>query len=312
MIQYVEHKENVMKILVTGGTTFVSRYTAEFFVRQGHDVLVLNRGTKTQSNGVYLIKADRHDLGDTLRLHKFDVVIDVTSYTGVDVSDLLDGLGEFGKYILISSSAVYPETLQQPFSEDQPCGPNIHWGAYGTNKIEAEQTLLQRVPDAYIIRPPYLYGPMNNLYREAYIFDCAEKNVPVYIPENMNMQLHFYHVRDLCMFIEKLIDTTPAEHIFNVGNSETVSIREWVTECFKVFGKTPEFVKVNSDIPVRTYFPFRDYEYILDVTKQNAILKPSITLEKGLSESYLWYKDHGKDVLKKDYFTVISEKIARK
>lgn len=298
-----------MKILVTGGTTFVSRYTAEFFVKQGHDVYALNRGTKRQSDGVSLIKADRHELGDALRIHKFDAVIDVTSYTGKDVSDLLDGLGDFDKYILISSSAVYPETLRQPFCEDQPCGENIYWGAYGTNKIEAEQVLLRRVPDAYIIRPPYLYGPMNNLYREAYIFDCAEKNLPVYIPENAEMQLHFYHVRDLCLFIGELLDKTPAEHIFNVGNCETVSIWEWVTKCFNVLGKTPEIIRVSSDIPARTYFPFRDYEYVLDVTRQNAILKPSIALEEGLRDSYLWYKEHSTEVLKKDYFSVISEKL---
>ena len=76
-------------------------------------------------------------------------------------------------------------------------------------------------------------------------------------------------------------------------------------------GKTPEFIAVDSAIPARTYFPFRDYQYILDVTKQNAILPAAIPLEEGLRESYLWYKDHSEEVLKKDYFTVIKEKIVR-
>ena len=31
---------------------------------------------------------------------------------------LLDALGGYGQYVLISSSAVYPETLSQPFRED--------------------------------------------------------------------------------------------------------------------------------------------------------------------------------------------------
>lgn len=300
-----------MNILVTGGTTFVSRYTTEYFVKQGHNVFVLNRGTKPQSNGVHFIKGDRHALGDMLSPYKFDVVIDVTAYTGDDVSDLLGGLGDFGQYILISSSAVYPETLPQPFSENQPCGKNIHWGTYGTNKIEAEKVLLKRVPDAYIVRPPYLYGPMNNLYREAFIFDCAEMDLPVYIPKNGDMQLQFYHVHDLCEFINALIEKRPNEPILNVGNSETVSIREWVTLCYSVIGKMPEFVTVDSAIPARSYFPFRDYEYILDVTKQNAILPATISLYDGLRESYSWYKNHRGEVLKKDYFTVIKEKIAR-
>ncbi len=56
-----------MKILVTGGTTFVSRYTAEYFVNAGHEVTVLNRGSRKQVNGAIHINCDRMKLGDTLR-----------------------------------------------------------------------------------------------------------------------------------------------------------------------------------------------------------------------------------------------------
>ena len=36
------------KILVTGGTTFVSKYVAEYFVNVGYEVFVLNRNSKPQ------------------------------------------------------------------------------------------------------------------------------------------------------------------------------------------------------------------------------------------------------------------------
>mgnify|MGYP004506992339 FL=1 len=36
------------KILITGGTTFVSKYAAEYFVKAGYDVYVLNRNSKPQ------------------------------------------------------------------------------------------------------------------------------------------------------------------------------------------------------------------------------------------------------------------------
>ena len=55
------------KILVTGGTVFVSRYIAEYYVAKGCDVYVLNRNSKEQSKGVTLIEADRHNLGEILR-----------------------------------------------------------------------------------------------------------------------------------------------------------------------------------------------------------------------------------------------------
>ena len=55
-----------MKILVTGGTVFASRFTAEYFSK-GNEVYVLNRGTHKQSKGVIHIIADRHALGDVLK-----------------------------------------------------------------------------------------------------------------------------------------------------------------------------------------------------------------------------------------------------
>ena len=55
------------KILVTGGTTFVSKYVADYFVNAGYEVYVLNRNTKPQVQGVKLIEADRHNLRGILK-----------------------------------------------------------------------------------------------------------------------------------------------------------------------------------------------------------------------------------------------------
>ena len=165
-----------MDILVTGGTVFASRYTAEYFAKNGHNVFILNRGSRPQPTGVTPIIADRHDLSNKLRGRHFDAVVDVTAYNADDVNDLLDGFDSFDSYIFISSSAVYPETLPQPFKETDKCGENIIWGKYGTDKISAENSLFSRIPEAYVLRPPYLCGPMNNLHREAFVFECAEQD----------------------------------------------------------------------------------------------------------------------------------------
>ena len=63
------------KILVTGGTVFVSKYVAEYFVKKGYDVYVLNRNTHEQCAGVTLIEADRNQLGDALKGYHFDSVL---------------------------------------------------------------------------------------------------------------------------------------------------------------------------------------------------------------------------------------------
>ena len=286
-------------MLVTGGTVFVSRYAAEYFLRRGWKVYVLNRGSRPQSEGVELIRADRHNLDDALRAYHFDAVLDVTAYDAQDVNDLLDGLTSFDDYILISSSAVYPETGAQPFRENAAIGPNIHWGRYGTDKIAAEQALHARSPDAYILRPPYLYGPGNNVYREAFVFDCALADRPFYLPGDGGMKLHFFHVEDMCRFAELLLEARPEQRIFNVGNPETVTLRDWVTACYTACGKEPHFLSVAPDVEQRQYFPFYSYEYALDVSAQCALMADFIPLEDGLADSLRWYRTHGDEVRRK-------------
>ena len=106
------------KILVTGGTTFVSKYVAQYFLNSNYEVYVLNRNSKPQVEGVNLIKGDRHNLGSLLKDMHFDIVADITAYNALDIIDLHNAIGSFGQYIMISSSAVYPEYGIQPFLEE--------------------------------------------------------------------------------------------------------------------------------------------------------------------------------------------------
>lgn len=295
------------KILVTGGTVFVSKYVAEYFVKKGYDVYVLNRNTHEQCVGVTLIEADRNQLGDVLKGYHFDAVLDINVYTAKAVEGLLDALDSFEDYVLISSSAVYPEYETQPFTEETPVGENKFWGNYGTDKIAAEEVLTKRVPNAYIIRPPYLYGPMNNVYREAFAFDCATEERKFYLPGDGSLKLQFFHVKDLCRGIEAILDKKPENHIFNVGNKEAVTIRDWVSVCYAAAGKTAEFMEVHKDINWRSYFCFTEYEYYLDTTKQDELIRETMDMEKGLKEAFEWYKDNQDKVNKRPYFEYIDE-----
>ncbi|MBR5287115.1 MAG: NAD-dependent epimerase/dehydratase family protein [Clostridia bacterium] len=287
------------RVLITGGTVFVSRYAAQYFVNKGWAVYVLNRNTKQQVDGVTLIQADRHDLGDRLQGMRFDAVLDITAYDAQDVHDLLDALDGFGAYLLISSSAVYPEWAEQPFTENTPVGENAIWGKYGTDKIEAERALLSRAANAYVIRPPYLYGPMNNVYREAFVFDCALANRRFCLPKDGSLPLQFFHVEDLCRFMEILLEKKPAQRVFNVGNPETVTARQWAECCYRAAGKRAEFVCVDADIDQRNYFSFYDYAYVLDVAAQQSLMPDVMQLEAGLGEAFAWYLDNQSDVRKK-------------
>lgn len=299
----------MQSVLITGGTVFVSKAIAEFYVAKGYNVYVLNRGTKVQPLGTHLIKADRNALGDTLKNRHFDLVVD-TAYTSNEVESLQNALSSYGQYVFISSSAVYPETMQQPFTEATEVGFNSIWKSYGQNKIEAEKTLLELDPSAYILRPAYIYGPQNNVYRESFVFDCALNNRVFYLPNDGILNLQFYFIDDLCNLIYDIDQTKPIDHIINVGNEEAITVRDWVKMCYEACGKTVSFKNVY-DTEYKYFFSFSEYEYHLNVTIQDSITKQSTPLKKGIEASLKWYLDNEGSVAKRPYIQYIDDHLKK-
>ncbi len=302
-----------MKILITGGTTFVSKYTAEFYVKAGHEVTVLNRGSRKQIKGVNHICCERSQAADFLKGRHFDAVFDITAYNENDIRHIIESGVTFDDYIFISSSAVYPETNEQPFNEEQQCGYNNFWGDYGINKINAERYLMQQFPGAYILRPPYFYGIYDNLYREAFPFDCAMQDREFYIPGDGSLNLQFFNVSDLCRFMSIIHKKHPSRHIFNVGNSEPVTIKEWVGMCYKAAGKEARFISVDKTAyPLWNYFCFRDYEYFLDISAQSELRSETLPLQEGLQEEFNWYRDNPDSIYnRKPYIEFIDKELKK-
>lgn len=293
------------KLLITGGTVFVSKYAAAWFSKKGYEVFVLNRGNHEQVSGVTLIKADRHTLGESLKNYYFDAVLDINAYNEIDIKNLLDGIGNFDDYIFISSGAVYPEYLQQPFCEEQQIEENKISTIYGKNKRKAEQYLQSRVPQAYILRPCYLYGPMQNLYREPFVFECAKKKRKFYIPEDGKKILQFFHVEDLCRLMEAILEKHPKFHIINAGNTEVVDINQYIELCYQVVGTKLEKVFVTNYPNQKDYFCFPEKPYKLDTGRQHQLLREEKKIDIGLAESYEWYRKHETEVVRKEYISFI-------
>lgn len=105
-------------------------------------------------------------------------------------------------------------------------------------------------------------------------------------------------MKDLCRFIDILLNKKPSQHIYNVGNKEAVSIRDWVRFCYHVTGNEVEFVNVYDDIEQRNYFSFYDYEYYLDVSKQYKLMEETISLDEDIKEAFEWYRNHSDQVKK--------------
>lgn len=120
------------------------------------------------------------------------------------------------------------------------------------------------------------------------------------------MRLQFFYIRDLCKFIELLVEQHPQEHVYNLGN-EPVSIRQWVDLCYQAAGTAvPNYVQVEG-VEQRQFFPFYDYEYELDTQSQQELLPELTPLDQGLRESFAWYENHHAELRAKPYMAYIDE-----
>jgi nucleoside-diphosphate-sugar epimerase len=92
------------------------------------------------------------------------------------------------------------------------------------------------------------------------------------------------------------MDNKNVSKIYNVTNPEIVSWGAFITKCGEVVGKSPIIKKIDINqmkLEARSYFPFRDVTYMLDIKKliQDGLYIPTITLENGLKQTYQWYID---------------------
>ena len=120
--------------------------------------------------------------------------------------------------------------------------------------------------------------------------------------------MQFFHVEDLCRFMEILLEKHPVERIYNVGNPDAVTISDWVKLCYDAVGADLETVSVEGH-PQRAYFCFHDYDYYLDVKAQTALMPDVKPLAEGLRESYEWFRQNRDAVMRRPYVEYIDTNI---
>lgn len=302
------------KVLVLGGSYFVGRKIVEFLYHNHYDVTVLNRGTReVPVSGVKQILCDRNNLSamkEALKDEEFDCVIDV-SWQGLDwVKNACEAINfnTVKEFVFLSSSAVYDiDALQIPFKEEDCLGENKYWTFYGKGKIGAEEyytNFLRNLrTNLIIIRPPYIYGEYNYAQRESLIFRQIMEGMPVTIP-NTNPKLQFIYTEDLATIIIYLIRNNSEKLcIFNVGNKQAVTSYEWVITCSKVIGKEPRIIEVDYKKlgkEVRDFYPFFDYDNVLNVTKINKLYHHETSFIEGLNRAFDWFQLNRENIVFKE------------
>jgi len=130
-----------MKALIFGGTRFMGKYVSREFLEAGYEVTIANRGTNEPVSGVKALKIDRSNPGavEVLKGSKFDVVIDFSAYPSAWVKEAGEVLkGNIGRYLFISSGAVYKKSNYFPIQEHFERAPNELFFTYSDEKIKGD------------------------------------------------------------------------------------------------------------------------------------------------------------------------------
>ncbi len=306
-----------MKVLVIGGTQFIGRPLVNTLLKLGHEVTILHRKPEHDfGKKVGNIQADRNDAAgvrSALAGHSFDVVFDNVydwqrGTTAAQVEATARACGDhLQRYIFMSSVAAYGDGLNH--HEGDALAADDHPESYTRNKAMSERMLFrlhQRhgLP-AVTIRPPFIYGPGNPFYREAFFWDRLRDNRSIIVPGDGRRLMQFVHVKDLVTaLISAMTEPAAVGHAFNIANQRPVTQLEAVQAFADAAGKRATLVRVPRErimsagghpMGPKLYFGmYLDLPPITQVvTKAQRVLhfKPSDFLE-GLKETYRWYLRH--------------------
>ncbi len=305
-----------MRVLVVGGTEFVSLALVRALLRDGHAVSVLNRGRRNDRlpPNVGVLVTDRKDharLRAVLAGVRFDAVYDViyAPTTGEDVSALADAVEAGGPHVLfVSTGRVYDHALPIPYSETTPRG--YYWGEYARHKIAGEDTLLARhrtgALSVTIVRPTHLLGPLNTRNNETFFFDRILQGRPVLVPGDGRWLRQFGHVEDLADALAAMLgDSRALGQAYNVTGEECVTqvglvelIAEVLDRPVELRHFDPALLK-RFDKPGPVFGQNLVYDchavYTTAKLRTELGIRPRYTLASGLRQTWDWYRKEGLD-----------------
>jgi nucleoside-diphosphate-sugar epimerase len=306
-----------MRVLVIGGTLFIGKSLVKRLLAADHEVTILHRRTEHPfGRRVRNAVADRNDAASILEAlsgMRFDAVYDIAydwerGTTAHQVEATAKAIpGDLTRYIFMSSVAAYGDGLNH--AEDDPLASEMHANDYVRNKAGSERALFRMYHESRFpvvtMRPPFVYGPENPFYREAFFWDRLRLNRTIIIPGDGNRLMQFVYVNDLVEACFNALEKhTAPGRAFNVADDKPLTQVEVVNEFARVPGKPAAIVRVPRELIVRNggnayteplYFgQYYDLPPITEaVGRVRRVLNVTMTpFAAGLKETYKWYLKH--------------------
>ena len=311
-----------MRILVTGGAGFIGSHLVEKLLAKGHEVSILDDfndfyDPQIKRENIASLAKDiavhRVDLRDNETVQpvfgheKFDTVVHLAARAGVRPSiqdpqlyydtnvagtlHLLEGARVNGvkRFIFASSSSVYGISKTVPFSEDQHLTQTI--SPYAATKIAGE-FLCSTYSHLYGMRAVALryftvYGPRQR--PDLAIHQFTRKiwaGQPIDQFGDGTTRRDYTYIDDIIQGTMAALEYNgPVFDIFNLGESETIQLKELIAAIENALGKKAKINRLPEqpgDVPLTC----------ADISKARKLLgyNPTTRLSDGLPRFIDWFR----------------------
>jgi UDP-glucuronate 4-epimerase len=310
-----------MRILVTGGAGFIGSHLVEKLLMSGHQVAILDdfndfydprikhANITTVAKSVTIHQIDLRDSASVRRLfhrEKFEAIAHLAARAGVRPSiqhpqlyydtnvtgtlHLLEAarVTEVERFILASSSSVYGISKRVPFSEDQHLTQTL--SPYGATKIAGE-FLCSTYSHLYKMRVVALryftvYGPRQRPDLAIHQFSRRiNAGQPIDQFGDGTTRRDYTYIDDIIQGTMGALDYSgPLFDIFNLGESETVQLKDLISAIEDALGKKAKINRLREqpgDMPLTC----------ADISKARKLLgyNPATRLSNGLPRFIDWF-----------------------
>lgn len=215
-----------MRLLVLGGTQFLSRAVAADAVQRGHDVVCASRGQSgSVPPGATLVRWDRDEAAPAALTEAgpYDAVVDIARQPS-HVRRALAALAD-AHWVFVSTISVYADDadpagpgagrLKDPIPDDVDLAADPD--AYGGLKVACEQLVLDAAASAVVVRPGLIVGPGDPSGRFAYWARRAGDTGELVGPGDPGSLVQVVDVRDLATWLVTLAEQRATGTLDAVG-----------------------------------------------------------------------------------------------
>ena len=193
-------------------------------------------------------------------------------------------------FVYASSSSVYGKNKKVPFSvDDRVDNPiSLYAATKKANELMAHAySHLYGVPCTGL-RYFTVYGPWGRPDMALFLFtDAILNNRPINVYNHGNMKRDFTYIDDIVTGTIAAIDRPVPYEVFNLGNSDTIGLLEFIAIIEEVLGRKAEKIL----LPLQ---PGDVAETSADIEKSKEMLgfEPKTSLREGIGKFVEWYRDY--------------------